>query len=108
MGGIKMMLFFKNKLNEVFAFETIEQKEKFKPELVQISEQEKNELTAPTRSKVNAVRKAEIMARFSAIDAESVRPLRAIAAGNASEFDKSKLNELEKERAALIEELKAL
>lgn len=102
------MIKFKNDLGNVFAFETIEQKNKFKPDLVEISEDEAQKLTQTTVEQFAEARKNEIKARLSSIDSATVRPLRAIAAGVAVEFDNKKLSDLEAEGAALIEELKAL
>ena len=50
---------------------------------------------------------AEIKTRLLEIDSESIRPLRAVAAGTATEFDTNKLTALETERAALVVELVA-
>jgi len=54
------------------------------------------------------IRESEILARFSEIDSLSIRPLRAVAAGTASEFDTNKLAELEAERETLAAELVVL
>ena len=53
-------------------------------------------------------RRAEIMARLAAIDVDSVRPLRAIAKGDASDFDRDKLAALDSEAAGLRAELAGL
>ena len=53
-------------------------------------------------------RPAEIAARLAQIDAESVRPLRAKLAGNATGDDNSKLAALDTEAAALRIELKGM
>jgi hypothetical protein len=53
-------------------------------------------------------RKAEILARLAEIDAASVRPLRAIAEGNATDFDRQKLASLDGEAATLRAELAGL
>jgi hypothetical protein len=50
----------------------------------------------------------EIKARLIEIDSESIRPLRAIAAGTAVQFDTDKLTALETERKALVDEMVAL
>lgn len=46
-------------------------------------------------------KKAEYLARLNEIDAESARPLRAINAGTATEFDRQKLANLESEAAEI-------
>jgi hypothetical protein len=53
-------------------------------------------------------RRAEILARLAEIDAASVRPLRAIAQGEAVQADHDKLAALDAEAAALRAELAAL
>lgn len=53
-------------------------------------------------------RKQEIIARLAAIDAASVRPLRAVADGTATDFDRQKLAALEAEAATLRAELQGL
>ncbi|MBO6103278.1 MAG: hypothetical protein J6P03_08520 [Opitutales bacterium] len=55
----------------------------------------------PTPEEIAAQAAAEKQARFAAIDAASVRPLRAIAAGTATEYDREKLAALEAEAAEL-------
>lgn len=54
------------------------------------------------------IRAGEIRARLAAIDADSVRPLRAVVAGTASAFDTDKLAALDVEAAALRAELAGL
>lgn len=51
---------------------------------------------------------AEIKARLSVIDSESVRPLRAVANGEATKYDTEKLAALDAEAAQLRAELAAL
>lgn len=53
-------------------------------------------------------RKAEIFARLSAIDLETVRPLRAVTAGAGTEYDTNKLAALEAEAKELRDELATL
>ena len=50
-------------------------------------------------------RTAEIYTRLAAIDAEAIRPLRAIAAGTATTIDRGKIAALETEAAELRHEL---
>lgn len=50
-------------------------------------------------------RTAEIHTRLAAIDAEAIRPLRAIAAGTATTIDRDKIAALETEAAELRQEL---
>jgi hypothetical protein len=54
------------------------------------------------------IRLAEIDARLAEIDMESVRPLRAQSAGDATEYDTNKLAALENEAASLRTERAAL
>jgi hypothetical protein len=63
---------------------------------------------AKTQADLDAERRAEIISRLSAIDTESVRPLRAVADGTATDFDRQKLAALEAEAAELRTELTAL
>jgi hypothetical protein len=69
-------------------------------------EEEANRL--PTPEELVAVRKAEILAQLMEIDADSIRPLRAIADGTATDFDREKLAALDSEAADLREELAGL
>jgi hypothetical protein len=62
----------------------------------------------PTPEEIAAARKAEILARLAAIDADSVRPLRAIANGEGTDFDTQKLAALDAEAAGLRDELAGL
>ena len=64
--------------------------------------------TEKIKARQNAVRRTEILARLSEIDSESIRPLRAVAAKTATDFDTEKLAALESEAAELREELKGL
>lgn len=50
----------------------------------------------------------EIKERLAQIDIDSVRPLRAIAAGSHTQFDSDKLASLDSEAAALRAELASL
>ncbi|MDR0339502.1 MAG: hypothetical protein LBH65_04420 [Desulfovibrio sp.] len=62
----------------------------------------------PTEEEKIEQRCAEIIARFAQIDADSVRPLRAIARGEATEADQEKLAALDAEAEALRLELVSL
>lgn len=53
-------------------------------------------------------RKEEIRARLAQIDLDSVRPLRAVASGASTQFDRDKLVALDVEAAKLRMELGAL
>lgn len=53
-------------------------------------------------------RTGEILRRLDEIDSESIRPLRAVSAGTATDEDKSRLSGLESEAQALREELAVL
>jgi hypothetical protein len=63
---------------------------------------------AKTQAELDAERRAEIISRLSAIDTESVRPLRAIADGTATDFDRQKLAAAEAEAAELRAELASI
>lgn len=63
---------------------------------------------APTAEQVKAAGIAKIEARLKEIDALSIRPLRAVAAGTAEQFDTDKLKALEAEREQLALDLAAL
>ena len=54
------------------------------------------------------LRAAEIARRFAAIDRERIRPLAAIAAGTATDEDRSRLTALEQEATQLRAELAGL
>ena len=54
------------------------------------------------------LRAAEIARRFAAIDRERIRPLAAIAAGTATDEDRSRLAALEQEATQLRAELAGL
>jgi hypothetical protein len=62
----------------------------------------------PTPEELAAQRKAEILARLAAIDTDSIRPLRSLAEGAATDYDTDKLADLEAEAAGLRAELAAL
>lgn len=62
----------------------------------------------PTPDELASQRRAEIIARFTQIDVDSIRPLRAIAQGEATEADKEKLAALDAEAEELRAELAAL
>ena len=59
----------------------------------------------PTPEELAADRKSAILARLAAIDAASIRPLRAIAQGEAVQADHDKLAALDAEAAELRAEL---
>ena len=62
----------------------------------------------PTPEERNAQRRAEILARLKEIDADSVRPLRAIANNEAVQADRDKLAALDAEAVTLRQELAGL
>jgi hypothetical protein len=70
-----------------------------------ISPEAAAELQAPTPEQLAEARRAEILARLAEIDRESIRPLRAVADDNATDFDRQKLTGLESEAAGLRTEL---
>ncbi len=55
-----------------------------------------------------ATRRDEIYARLAEIDLASVRPLRAVTTGEATEFDQQRLAELDREASDLRAELATL
>lgn len=59
----------------------------------------------PSQAELDAARRAEIIARFARIDADSVRPLRAMSRNEATEDDVNKLAALDVEADALRVEL---
>jgi hypothetical protein len=63
---------------------------------------------ASTPEEIAAQRQIEILARLSQIDSESVRPLRAIANGDGTDFDRDKLTSLDTEADSLRAELSEL
>lgn len=60
------------------------------------------------RAKTADERRPGIIAALAAIDAASARPLRAIAAGTATQADNDRLTELEAQAAALRAEMASL
>jgi hypothetical protein len=62
----------------------------------------------PTTAELAAQRKMEILSRLAATDAASIRPLRAIAQGEAVQADHDKLAALDAEAADLRAELAGL
>jgi hypothetical protein len=62
----------------------------------------------PTPAELAKQRRAEILARLAEIDAASIRPLRAIAQGEAVQADTDKLAALDAEAAGLRTELAGL
>ena len=74
----------------------------------EISESEAAELQKPTPEEIAAARRPEILGRLAAIDAESVRPLRAKVSGTSTPEDDATLAALEQEAGALRVELAGL
>jgi hypothetical protein len=62
----------------------------------------------PTPEELAERRRAEILARLAEIDAASVRPLRAIAQGEGTDFDRDKLAALDAEAVELRAEFAGL
>ncbi len=73
--------------------------------VVEMTEAEYAAMTTPSASEIL---RAEIVAELAAIDTASLRPLRAVAAGTATQFDTDKLAQFETKAAALRAELAAL
>lgn len=62
----------------------------------------------PSQEELNRIRAEEIKAELAAIDSQTVRPLRAIAAGTATDEDRARLTELENKADELRAELDKL
>lgn len=71
---------------------------------VQLNAEEIAELNANSQAEPNP-RIAEIRSRLKQIDEDSMRPLRAIATGSDTLFDRNKLASLDAEAVALRAEL---
>ena len=63
------------------------------------------ESEADKQARLARLRAAEIKRELKAIDTQRIRPLAAIVAGTATDYDHSKLSELESRAAALRTEL---
>jgi hypothetical protein len=61
-----------------------------------------------TPEEITEQHRSEILSRLASIDSDSARPLRAIATGNATEYDTEKLSALDEEAATLRAELAGL
>ncbi len=59
-------------------------------------------------ARLNRLRAAEIARRFAEIDRERIRPLAAIAAGTATDEDKSRISEIESQAETLRAEIAEL
>ena len=66
---------------------------------------EQTESESEKRARLNRLRAAEIHRELKAIDGERIRPLAAIVAGTATDFDREKLSRLEQQAAQLRAEL---
>jgi len=103
-----MWKYYKDNDNNVYAFCADGSQDDFiKPSLIQITESDADELRKPPPLTIDQ-QIAEIKARLTAIDMESVRPLRSVAAGDATQYDTDKLAALASEASALREELATL
>lgn len=67
-----------------------------------------SEITAYEQARSKNKRRSEIIARLNKIDFESVRPVRAIQAGNGMQADTDKINALDTEALELRTELSGL
>jgi hypothetical protein len=82
----------------------------FKPKNIEVFEitiEEAREILS-SKIDVRSVRIKEIETRLSEIDLLSLRPLRAIEAGSAVQYDHDKLVELDSESELLRDELRGL
>lgn len=75
---------------------------------VEITDAEAESIRAAAAQVQPNPRIEEIRARLTQIDVDSVRPLRAVAAGTATDFDRDKLAALDVEADALRTELSIL
>ena len=62
-------------------------------------------LADPPAPDMATIRRAEIMARLAQIDLDTMRPLRAVLVGSATQYDHDKLAMLDAEAAILRSEL---
>ncbi|MHA6478898.1 phage tail protein [Stutzerimonas sp. KH-1] len=62
----------------------------------------------PSAAELTARRRAELLAKLSAVDAASARPLRAILVGSATDADRARLTDLDSQATALRAELASL
>jgi hypothetical protein len=103
------MKYYKDTQNQIYAYESDGSQDAWiKPGLTSITEAEADELRKPpplTPEQLVEQHRAEIIARLAEIDIASIRPLRAIADGTATDFDREKLAALEAEAEALRGEL---
>jgi|AKVG01.1.fsa_nt_gi hypothetical protein len=103
------MKYFKDQNSKVWAFEDDgSQDHLIKENMVAITESEKEHLIQPSEEQLIANKRMHIKVRLAEIDRESVRPLRAVNAGTASQFDTTKLAELDAEAETLRDELATL
>lgn len=101
------MKHFKTESGEIRAIDN-GQESLIKPEWKELTAEQLAAELAPTAEQLKAAEIAKIEARLKEIDALSIRPLRAVAAGTAEQFDTDKLKALEDERAQLALALTAL
>lgn len=66
---------------------------------------EPSESEAEKQARLNRLRTAEIHRALRSIDSERIRPLSAIVAGTATDYDRDKLQRLEEQAQALRSEL---
>lgn len=102
------MKFYKDDKNQVHAFDDKQVLNGLADGLTPITEYEKKQLLAPTAEQMKAEQAATIKARLSEIDSESLRPLRAIQQGNATQSDNDKLTALDTEAVQLRSQLAGL
>jgi hypothetical protein len=106
-----MWKYFKNDETKVYAYAADGSQDAYiTTGLVPISEVEADALRFPplTPEQATEQRRAEIRTRLSEIDAESIRPLRAVTEDTAEDFDREKLASLDAEAVTLRAELAAL
>jgi hypothetical protein len=105
------MIHFKNKNNCIFAYDQEDIDNGWVAKgLTQITDAEADIIRTPTLTQleIDANRKATILSRLSAIDIESIRPLRAASNGTSSTLDVDKLSTLDAEADVLRAELSSL
>ncbi|GHU04644.1 hypothetical protein FACS1894205_3220 [Alphaproteobacteria bacterium] len=102
---------YKDEQNQVYWFDTDEQQQTYLPGLDAITDEEADELRQsppPTQEQINAARIVEIDAELDALDRASIRPLRAIADGTATDEDRARLTNANATADALREERRGL
>lgn len=99
---------FKDEAGNVFGYTDEQVAAGYGSDMTPITEQERDDLLAPTQAELDAQRVNDIDARLERIDIESVRPLRAISNGADTQTDHDKLASLDNEAETLRAERSTL